>query len=82
MKDRYHTLKAVALVLRRMDKITEEMSKAGPLLGSLQYEWKNLETKYQELMRRLEELPYDGKKASPDNDPADSIRPLHAQVGG
>jgi hypothetical protein len=47
MKDRYHTLKAVAVVLRRMDKITEEMSKPGSLLESLQYEWNKLETKYQ-----------------------------------
>jgi hypothetical protein len=60
MKDRYDTLKAVALVLRRMDKISEELGKPGTLLGSLQYEWKNLETKYQELMDRLADLPYDG----------------------
>jgi hypothetical protein len=60
MKDRYNTLKAVALVLRRMDKISEELGKPGTLLESLQYEWKNLETKYQELMDRLADLPYDG----------------------
>jgi hypothetical protein len=60
MKDRYDTLKAVALVLHTMDKISEELGKPGTLLGSLQNEWKNLETKYQELMDRLEDLPYDG----------------------
>jgi len=63
MKDRYNTLKAVALVLRRMDKISEELGKPGTLLESLQYEWKNLETKYQELMDRLADLPYDGRDA-------------------
>jgi len=69
MHDRYHILKAVAIVLRRMDKITEEMDKHGPLHKSLQFEWNKLQAKYQELMRRLEELPHDGKKASPDKDP-------------
>jgi hypothetical protein len=63
MKDRYDTLKAVALVLRRMDKISEELGKPGTLLESLHYEWKNLETKYQELMDRLADLPYDGRLA-------------------
>ena len=63
MKDRYNTLKAVALVLRRMDIISEELGKPGTLLESLQYEWKNLETKYQELMDRLADLPYDGRDA-------------------
>src|SRR5439155_27391620 len=57
MKDRYNTLKAVALVLRRMDRISEELGKPGTQLVCLQYEWKNLETKYQELMDRLADLP-------------------------
>jgi hypothetical protein len=60
MQDRYDTLKAVALVLRRMDKITEEMGKPGTLLESLQYEWNKLETKYQKLMDRLAEVPFKG----------------------
>jgi hypothetical protein len=67
MKDRYDTLKAVAFVLRRMDKISEELGKPGSLLESLQYEWKNLETKYQELMDRLADLPYDGCVAGRDS---------------
>jgi hypothetical protein len=69
MHDRYDILKAVAVILRRMDKITEEMGKPGDLDKNLQFEWNKLQTKYQELIRRLEELPYDGKKASPDKDP-------------
>jgi hypothetical protein len=69
MYDRYHILKAVAVILRRMDKITEEMGKPGTLHKSLQFEWNKLQTKYQELMRQLEELPFDDKKASPDKDP-------------
>jgi hypothetical protein len=75
MKDRYDTLKAVAIILRRMDKITEEMGKPGTLHKNLQYEWNKLQTKYQELMGRLEELRYDGKKASPDKGP--SQNPKH-----
>jgi hypothetical protein len=69
MKDRYDALKAIALILGRMDKLAEEMGKPGTSPKSLQYEWNTLQTKYQDLMRRLEELPYDGKKASPGNDP-------------
>jgi hypothetical protein len=60
MKDRYDALKALALVLRRMDKISEKLGKPDTLLENLQYEWKNLETKYHELMDRLAELPYEG----------------------
>jgi hypothetical protein len=69
MHDRYDILKAVAIILRRMDKITEEIGRPGTLHKNLQYEWNKLQTKYQELMRRLEELPFDDKKASPDKDP-------------
>jgi hypothetical protein len=58
MKDRYDALKAVALILLRMDKITEKMGKPGTPLESLQYEWNKLETKYQKLMARLVELPH------------------------
>jgi hypothetical protein len=72
MKDRYHTLKAVSLILRRMDKITEEMSKPGSLHESLQYEWNKLETKYQKLMDRLVERPYRGKQACRDGVPPSS----------
>jgi hypothetical protein len=43
-----------------MDKISEKLGKPDTLLESLQYAWKNLETKYHELMDRLAELPYDG----------------------
>jgi hypothetical protein len=69
MHDRYDALKAVAIILRGMDKIADEMGKPGTSPKSLQYEWNTLQTKYQELMRRLEELPFDDKKASPDKDP-------------
>jgi hypothetical protein len=58
MRDRYDALKAVALILLRMDKITEKMGKPGTPLESLQYEWNKLETKYQKLMARLVELPH------------------------
>jgi hypothetical protein len=69
MKDRYDALKAIALILGRMGKIAEEIGKPGTLLGSLQYEWNKLETKYQKLMDRLAELPHKGKQACRDGGP-------------
>jgi hypothetical protein len=45
------------------------MGKPGTLLGSLQYEWNKLETKYQKLMDRLAELPYEGMRACRDKGP-------------
>lgn len=66
MKDRYDALKAIALLLGRMDKIAEEMGKPGTPLESLQYEWTKLETKYQKLMDRLAELQDANKHAEAD----------------
>jgi regulator of replication initiation timing len=57
MSRRREILTDVAVVLRRIADISEEMREAGPLLDSLQEEWHRLEMKYQRLMDRLEEQP-------------------------
>jgi hypothetical protein len=57
MSKRREILTAIAVVLRRIADISEELSKPGARLDSLQEEWHRQEMKYQRLMDRLEEGP-------------------------
>jgi hypothetical protein len=56
MSRRRETLIAIALILRRIMDISQEVGKPGSLIDSLEEEWHRLEMRYQELMDRLEEL--------------------------
>ena len=51
---------------RKLDNITPGSERSFVFITG---EWNKLQTRYQELMRQLEELPHVGKKASPDKDP-------------
>jgi hypothetical protein len=61
MSKRRDFLAAIALILRKMDEITEEMGKPGAQLESLQERWHRLEMQYQALMDRLSEGPCEAK---------------------
>jgi acyl carrier protein phosphodiesterase len=59
--ERRDILSVIALVLCMMDEVLEGMSKPGAQLETLQQRWHRLEIRYQELMERLAQAPYEAK---------------------